>query len=122
MNHPTLWDVPLPAQPTATQVDRTAVWSEKAAKAHPVEVARLAEIALDLALRYPTGITIDNVLQAVHAWGLMPLIGKGRSHSFLGAVCRKAGLIPTGKRIRSQIAGKNGNWRNTWVHPDARGR
>ena len=122
-DHPTLWDVPLPAQPTATQVDRTAVWSEKAATAHSGEVQVLAELARDLAWRAgKAGITIDNVLTTATQRGLMPLLGKGRQHSFLGAVCRKAGLLPTGIRVRSQIVGKNGNWRQTWRHPDVTGK
>lgn len=94
------------------------LWSDRAASRHAGEVSVLASLAVELARKAgPSGITVDNILTTAATRGLMSLMGKGRQHSFLGAVCRHAGLQPTGHRVRSQIAGKNGNWRQTWVLP-----
>lgn len=93
---------------------QTELWSAKAAAHHRAEIEILAPIAKDLAFRAGrAGITVDNLIAA----GGLPRLGRGREHSFLGAVCRIAGLKASGQRVRSQIKGKNGNWRTIWLHP-----
>lgn len=76
-------------------------------------------IAQALALKVgPAGLTIDNVIHAAIHAGLMPDKGNERELSYLGGVMRKAGLVATGRRVRSEMPHKHGNWRSVWVHPD----
>jgi hypothetical protein len=63
-----------------------------------------------LALRGP--VTIDDVRREA---GLLE--GRGRSLSFLGAVCKAAGLVPRGRYVRSELAISHGNLRQTWRLP-----
>lgn len=94
-------------------------WAAKSAGKHEREIQALVPLVLDLARKAGrSGITVDNVLLAANHKGLMPLMGNGRQHSFLGAVCRAAGLRTTGERVRSEIEGKHGNWRSKWALPE----
>lgn len=105
----------VPPPPPPENIDE---WTKRAARAHRQEIEALVPLVLELARRAGSaGITVDNVLTTAAQRGLMPLLGKGRQHSFLGALCRTAGLVPTGQRVRSGIPGKNGNLRQVWVIP-----
>ena len=75
----------------------------KAAGSHEREIARLVPIAQSIAQERGT-VTISEVREAA---GLLE--GRGRALSYLGAVMKAAGLVPTNEWRRSEIPGTHGN-------------
>jgi hypothetical protein len=95
---------------TATAYQLALAGMDLSAANHAEQFARCVAIARDLARHGP--ITIDEVRIVA---GLYE--GKGRELSFLGGVMRKAGLVPTGQRVRSDLAVTHGNLRMQWRLP-----
>jgi hypothetical protein len=95
---------------TATAQQLSLLGLAQAVQRHPTEMARCVAIARRLALRGP--ITIDDVRREA---GLLE--GRGRSLSYLGAVMRCAGLVPTGQYVRSELPVTHGNLRQVWRLP-----
>jgi hypothetical protein len=82
-------------------------------------IEKLIPIALELAQRAgKSGITVANLRHYAARNGLLPRRGKEqRDLSFLGTVMRKAKLINTLQRRRSDVVGSHGNLHVVYVAP-----
>lgn len=86
---------------------------ESTAKSHQVEVDGLAALANLLARQAGSnGITVGDLRREAR----LPT-GKGRQWSFLGAVMKRAGLIPTDVWRRSDVEATHGNLNRVWILP-----
>lgn len=81
-------------------------------------IARLVPIAQFLAQsRGEEGVTVSDVRLAAVRGGILPAESRGRELSFLGAVMKRAGLVPTKDFRRSDVEGSHGNNHRVWRRP-----
>ena len=81
-------------------------------------IEKLVPIAVALADRAgQAGITVANLRHAAVRQGLLPQIGTARELSFLGAVMKRAKLVPTSRTRRSNVVRSHGNQHRVWVAP-----
>jgi len=100
-------------QPDPTQID---AWSSPSAAKHSHRITLLVPVVRELASKAgQQGVTISDVRLVAVQRGLLPETAKGRELSWLGALCRAAGLIATDQTRRSVIAQSNGNRQTVWV-------
>ena len=91
----------------------------RSASRHAAEIAALAPIARELALRAGAdGITAANVRLAGQHCGILTGAETGRQLSYLSSVMRAAGLVPTGRRRNSPIPQSNANSHVVYVAPE----
>lgn len=97
-------------------------WDLWAPPHRAADLARWARLAVELAAGAgAAGITVDDLRRAAGPRGLARGDERGRSLSFLGAVCRHAGLEPTDQYRRSRQAASHGNLHRVWrCAPSAR--
>jgi hypothetical protein len=83
---------------------------------HWPEIQRLRPLVLELAEKAgESGITVSDVrLYAVHR-NLLTGSERGRSLSWMGALMKAAGLVPTDRTRRSEIAKSHANRHTVWV-------
>lgn len=92
------------------------LFASAAAAEHEPEIGLLIPIAQRLAAEAGReGVTVADVREEASRRGILPPLGEGRSLSYLGALCRKAGLVATGRSRRSHIEGSNANRHTVWV-------
>lgn len=83
---------------------------ERAAASKQVQIARLVPLARKLAwVCGSEGVTVCELRQAAVSAGVLSGRESGRQLSFLGAVCKAAGLRATGEYRRSTIPQSHGN-------------
>lgn len=83
---------------------------------HRSLIDKLIPIARSLAnQRGEDGVTVADVRTEAVRQGLLPRKAKGREYAFLGALMRKAGLIPTESFRRSDIDDSHGNLQRVWI-------
>jgi hypothetical protein len=98
--------------------DQIQLWSTQSASKHSHRIALLIPIVRTLALKAgDSGVTISDVRLTAVQRGLLAAEAKGRELSFLGALCRMAGLIATERTRRSTIDASHGNRHSVWVLP-----
>lgn len=90
-------------------LDRTAAIAE-----HKALIEKLVWIAQGLASVRAEGVTIADVRGEAERQQLLPKDAKGRKLSFLGAVMKRAQLIPTEEFRRSEIDKSHGNLHRVW--------
>jgi hypothetical protein len=85
---------------------------------HWPEIQRLRPLVLELAEKAgESGITVSDVrLYAVHR-NLLTGSERGRSLSWMGALMKAAGLVPTDRYARSTIEKSHGNLMRVWTLP-----
>lgn len=93
-------------------------YAEQAASEHEEEIRKLIPIAQRLAAELgPEGVTVADVRAEAVKLGLIPPLGEGRSLSYLGALCRRAGLVATNRTRRSHVEGSHQNRHVCWTLP-----
>lgn len=103
-------------QPDAAQID---AWAALSGTEHDAEIALLIPIAQRLAREAGAeGVTIADIRDAAARKGILPPLGEGRSLSYLGSLCKRAGLVASGRSRRSTIDGAHGNLNTIWVAPE----
>jgi hypothetical protein len=91
--------------------------AETAAK-HATDIAALVPLARELAHRAgPDGITVSDLRLYAVQRGLLTGTETGRRLSYLGAVLKAAGLIPTGGYRRSAVGKSHGNLHRVYRAP-----
>lgn len=102
-------------QPDPQQID---AWSSQSAAKHSHRIALLRPVVIELARKAgDDGVTVSDLRLTAVQRGLLQESAKGRELSFLGAVCRAAGLVVTGRTRRSIIDASHGNRHSVWVLP-----
>ncbi len=100
---------------TQAVIDRAVT---RAADSKRSEIAMLIPIALEMAERAGVhGVTVHDVRIAARQRGKIEPGGPQRALSYLGAVMRAAGLVPSGKIRRSHIPESHGNIGVVWLSP-----
>ncbi len=98
--------------------DQVELWSTQSAGKHSHRIELLKPVVLELARRAgDAGVTVSDVRLTAVQRGLLSSSAKGRELSFLGAVCRAAGLLATDRTRRSTIDASHGNRHSVWVLP-----
>lgn len=64
------------------------------------------------------GITVSDIRKEAFRKGLIRGTERGRNLSFLGSIPLFAGLLKTGRYVRSDLNVTHGNLQMVWVHPD----
>lgn len=102
-------------QPDPHQID---AWSKLGAAKHSHRIELLIPLVRSLAKKAgDSGVTISDVRLTAVQRGLLAAEAKGRELSFLGALCRMAGLVVTERTRRSTIDQSHGNRHSVWVLP-----
>lgn len=97
--------------------DQILMGSQSAAK-HSHRIELLKPVVRELARKSgDAGVTISDVRLTAVQRGLLAAEAKGRELSFLGALCRAAGLVVTDRTRRSSIDKSHGNRHSVWVLP-----
>jgi hypothetical protein len=94
--------------PSATALGMQAL--QRTATRHAAEIQRLVPLAQRLAEAGP--ITTETLRRAAGLWE-----SRGRELSYLGAVMKAAGLVPTGAYRRSELPASHGNLIVEWRKP-----
>jgi len=90
---------------------------DQAARKHAVDIARLVPLARELAARAGSdGVTVSDLRITATQRGLLGA-SNGRGLSYLGAIFRAAGLIPTDRYRRSNVPASHGNPHRVFVLP-----
>ena len=90
---------------------------DQTARTHALEIARLVPLARELAVRAgAAGCTVSDLRVTATQRGLLGA-SSGRRLSYLGAVMRAAGLVPTDRYRRSDVPQAHGNLGRVWVLP-----
>lgn len=102
-------------EPDPSQID---AWSSQSASKHSHRIALLIPIVRELAAKAgDAGCTVSDIRLTAVQRGLLAESAKGRELSFLGALCRMAGLIPTERTRRSTIDQSHANRHTVWILP-----
>lgn len=103
--------------PSSTDLGMQAL--EETAAKHEAMITMLVPIARELAEKAKGyGVTISDVRLTAIQRGLLPPDAEGRALSFLGAVLARAGLVPTERFRRSDIARAHGNLNRVATLPE----
>lgn len=98
--------------------DQILMWSQSSASKHSHRIELLKPVVRELARKSgDAGVTISDVRLTAVQRGLLAAEAKGRELSFLGALCRAAGLVVTDRTRRSTIDASHGNRHSVWVLP-----
>ena len=96
--------------------DQIQLWSTQSASKHSHRITLLVPVVRELAKKAgDAGVTVSDVRLTAVQRGLLQSEARGRDLSFLGAVCRAAGLIPTERTRRSTIDQSHGNRHTVWT-------
>lgn len=88
---------------------------DSTAAKHRAEIEALVPLALELARKAgPDGITVSDLRVTATQRGLIGE-SRGRSHSWLGAVMKAAGLTPTDRYRRSDVPASHANLHRVYV-------
>lgn len=102
-------------EPSPEQIQ---LWSAQSAAKHSHRITLLVPVVRELAQKGgENGVTVSDVRLTAVQRGLLSESAKGRELSFLGAVCRAAGLLATNRTRRSTIDASHGNRHTVWVLP-----
>lgn len=102
-------------QPDPAQID---AWATQSAAKHSHRITLLVPVVIELAKKAgEDGVTVSDIRLTAVQRGLLQETAKGRELSFLGSVCRAAGLIVTARTRRSIIDASHGNRHSVWVLP-----
>ena len=104
-------DLTLFDPPTAEDLGRAGL--ARASSRRASEIRRLVPLAQELATRSDRLTVSDLRIVAVQR-GLLTGEEQGKTLSYLPAVMRAAGLIPTGEYVRSPILRSHGNLQMAW--------
>ena len=100
-------------KPDPAQLD---AWSSQSAAKHSHRITLLVPVVRELASKAgQMGVTISDVRLVAVQRGLLATQAKGRELSFLGALMRAAGLVPTDRTRRSTIDQSHGNRHTVWT-------
>ena len=100
-------------EPSREQID---LWARSSASRHSHRITLLVPVVRELAQKAgDAGVTVSDVRLTAVQRGLLAAEAKGRELSFLGALCRMAGLIPTERTRRSTIDQSHGNRHTVWT-------
>lgn len=90
---------------------------DQTARKHAVDIARLVPLARELAARAGSdGVTVSDLRITATQQGLLGA-SSGRGLSYLGAIFRAAGLVPTDRYRRSDVPQAHGNLGRVWCLP-----
>ena len=90
---------------------------DQTARKHAADITRLVPLARELAVRAGAdGVTVSDLRITATQRGLLGA-SSGRRLSFLGAVMRAAGLVPTDRYRRSDVPASHGNPHRVFVLP-----
>ena len=90
---------------------------ERATSRHAADIARLVPLARELAARAGLdGVTVSDLRIVAVQRGLLGA-SSGRGLSYLGAIFRAAGLVPTDRYRRSDVPQAHGNLGRVWCLP-----
>jgi hypothetical protein len=78
-------------------------------------IERLAKLAVELADDSTEGITVSDIRLEAFKRNILTGRESGRELSFLSSVPVAAGLLPTGRYKRSNLAVSHGNLQMVWV-------
>lgn len=103
-------------EPPREQLD---AFAQLGAGDHEAEIRLLIPIAQKLAAQAgETGVTIADVREEAVKRGILPPLGEGRSLSYLGSLCKRAGLVASKQPPRrSHVEGSHANRHTVWVLP-----
>lgn len=111
----------LPLFENAASVEAGMAALRETAAKNEAMILRLAPLALYLARQAdPQGVTVSNLRLAAVARGLLTGTERGRALSYLGAVMKRAGLVPLEGYQRSAIVRSHGNLNREWGLPEHR--
>lgn len=101
-----------------TAVEKKRAAQESTASKHRADIERLAPLMRELALKsLRAGVTIGDLRCYLLKTNILPVKGKGRELSWLCAVPRAAGLLPTDRRRMCDLPDSRNDHR-VWLHPD----
>jgi hypothetical protein len=109
----------LPLFDASASIEAGMAARDETAARHSAEIQKLVPLAQELAQRSPEITVSDLRLFAVQR-GLLTGTERGRELSYLGKVMEAAGLVGTGKYVRSSIVKAHGNLNATWRLPESR--
>lgn len=102
-------------EPSPEQIN---LWATQSAAKHSHRIELLKPIVRELARKAgDDGVTISDIRLTAVQRRLLSETAKGRELSFLGALCRAAGLVVTDRTRRSMVDKSHGNRHTVWVLP-----
>jgi len=100
-----------------TSLDLGLDMLNRTARKHSADIARLVPLARELAAKAgQDGVCVSDLRVTATQRGLLGA-SHGRSLSYLGAVLKAAGLVPTDRYRRSDVPASHGNPHRVFVLP-----
>lgn len=103
--------------PSAIELGMAALALTAGKAEHAEMLEALTPLAKRLALEQRHGITISDIRTQAVTLGFLTGLEKERELSYLGALCRRAGLVNTGVKRRSFLRSTHGIPQTVWIHP-----